>query len=272
MEKAKGPLRFSSGKIKYSYCNCNFYTGCNNACEYCCVGNILKSSWKSRVLLLFKSKKEAIEKFKTQADSDIDNLRKYGIFFSLITDPLLPATKDLTYQAIDYCIKRDIPFKVLTKCADWGKDPFLKNYPEDKKHLGHFGFSITGEDQFEHGASSNMDRITLLKKLHNDGFKTWISAEPIINVESTIKMMKISKDYCHMVRFEILAPARYTNPKLSYLFKKRDLLNLYRWAERNMSDKLIYWGDNFLLHAGLKREETNSTETGDLILELNEEH
>jgi DNA repair photolyase len=272
MNKIRHPLTFSNEPIKYSYCTCNFYTGCNNACEYCCCINILKESWKNNVRLLYKSKKEALEKFKEQIDENKEKLKKYGIFFSLITDPLLKSTKDLTYQAINYCLEYEIPFKILTKCTNWKDDNFLKTFPEDKKHLAHFGFSLSGEDQFESNASSNLQRIDLMKKLYIEGFKTWVSAEPIINVNSSIKVLQECKDFCYMVRFEVLSMGHYKSDKLSCLYKKRYLLDLYKWVENNLRDKLIYWGDGFLVQSELNRAQTNSTRTGDLIIELNGGH
>ena len=272
MNEIKYPLRFSEDPIKYSYCTCNFYTGCNNRCEYCCCIDILKDRWKSQVRLLYKSKKEALQRFKKQVDENKEKLQKYGIFFSLITDPLLPSTKDLTYKAIGYCLENSIPFKILTKCTDWKNDDFLLKYPKDKKHLAHFGFSLTGEDRFETGASTNSERIELMKNLYNNGFKTWISAEPIIDVYSTIKVLIESDDHYYMIRFEVLSPAKYKSPDLSPIYSKTRLKELYRWANDNAKNKLMYWGDNFLLRSGLKREETNSTKTGDLIIELHEKH
>jgi DNA repair photolyase len=272
MNEIRYPLKFSDKPIKYSYCTCNFYTGCSNRCEYCCCISILKESWKDSVRLLYKSKKEALQKFKEQVDENKKKLQKYGIFFSLITDPLLKSTKELTYHAINYCMEQDIPFKILTKCADWEHDEFLKTYPKDKKHLAHFGFSLSGEDQFEIGASSNQERIDLMKKLYNDGFKTWISAEPIINTSSTIKVLEIAKDFCYMIRFETLSMGHYDSEKLSCVYNRNDLLKLYKWVNNNLRDKLIYWGDGFLRNAGLSRNKIDSTKTGDLIIELNEKY
>jgi len=272
MNEIRYPLTFSNEPIKYSYCTCNFYTGCNNACEYCCCINILRESWKDNVRLLYKSKKEALQRFKEQVGENLEKLQEYGVFFSLITDPLLKSTKDLTYQAINYCIKHDIPFKILTKRADWGTDEFLKTYPEDKKHLAHFGFSLTGEDQFETRASSNQQRIDLMKSLYLDGFKTWVSAEPIIDVNSTIKVLQASKDFCYMVRFEVLSMGHYKSRELSCVYNIRDLMDLYKWVEHNLRGKLVYWGDGFLKNMGLDRGQTNSTGTGDLIIELDEGH
>ncbi len=209
-----------------------------------------------------------IQKFKEQVDENIVKLQEYGIFFSLITDPLLKSTKELTYLAIDYCMENEIPFKILTKCADWETDEFLKTYPENKKHLAHFGFSLSGEDQFEAGASSNQERIDLMKELYNDGFKTWVSAEPIINIDSTIKVLEKAKDFCYMIRFEVLSMGHYESEKLSCVYNRRELLELYDWVNHNLKDKLIYWGDGFLMNAGLNRKKIKSTKTGDLIIEL----
>jgi hypothetical protein len=64
----------------------------------------------------------------------------------------------------------------------------------------------------------------------------------------------------------------YKSDKLSCVYRSKDLLDLYKWVENNLGDKLIYWGDGFLMKARLEREQTNSTRTGDLIIELGERY
>jgi len=272
MKKIKSPLSFSKKEIRYSYCTCNFYAGCNNACEYCCMKRISNNLWKTSPRLLFRNENQAFESFKKNIDQNINNLKKYGIFFSLTTDPLLEDTKELTYKACKYCIEKDIPFKLLTKCTKWKNDDFIKNFPKDKKHLAHFGFSLTGKDKFEVGAPKNKERIKLLKELYNQGFKTWISAEPIIDIKSTIKVLKKSINHTYMIRFELLTPAIYKSNGLSTEYKLEDLVNIYNWIAK-YNNILIYLGEWFIRKSGINREDLpdNFTKTGDLIIELKNE-
>lgn len=270
MRKNNLLLKISKKLIKYSYCTCNFYIGCDNSCDYCCLNKISRGLFKKRARLLFKDKNEALDIFKKSVNKDLKNLQKYGVFFSFTTDPMLENTKELTYLACEYCIKKNIPFKILTKCTDWGSDSFIMNYPDDKKYLAHIGFSLTGRDDLEKNVSKNKERVKLLKKLYKLGFKTWISAEPIIDIDSTINILNGLEDYCYMIRFEILTP--YKNSSVTKL-DKNDLLRLYKWISNNTKDTFIYLSDKFLRILNFQREnlEEKFVKTGDLIIELKNE-
>lgn len=270
----KSPLVFSKKSIRYSYCTCNFYTGCENNCEYCCLNRISINQFKPKARLLFQNEEAAIRLFVKAINEDFDNIKKYGVFFSLTTDPLLHSTKDLTYRAAIYCLDNDIPFKILTKRADWANDDFIVNYPKNKKHLGHFGFSLSGFDNFEKGASSSGERADLLKKLYNEGFKTWVSAEPIIDIEETKKIIKEIEPYSYMIRLETLTPAKYKDPALSYKFDPLDLMDFYKWLKINVKETLVYLGDGILKNSKINMADfpTNFTETGDLIREYDKIH
>ena len=85
-------------------------------------------------------------------------------FFSFTTDPLLPETKTLTWWAAGYAINQGVPVKILTKCTAW-VDAFLKlDIEPEEKVLYAFGFTITGHDELEKGASTNLQRIEAMKK------------------------------------------------------------------------------------------------------------
>ncbi len=189
---------------------------------------MLPSFWGSSPKLLFESEEIAFDRFKNSVDINFETLKKYGIFFSLTTDPLLDGTKNLTYKSTLYCLDRNIPVKILTKCAGWETDSFIQDIGDDKKHLIYFGVSLSGRDDLEMGAPSNDERINLLKTLYNKGFRVFLSAEPIIDIHSTIGILKKVKDYIYMARFNLLTPGKYN--KISAEYQKEDLLIIYDWV------------------------------------------
>lgn len=59
-----------------------------------------------------------------------------------------------------------------------------------------FGFTLTGHDELEPGASTNAERINAMQKLHEAGFKTWASIEPIIDFGSSLAMILDCLTFC----------------------------------------------------------------------------
>lgn len=187
---------------EYGRIGCNFYTGCPHECEYCYLkrgapskqlgGNVVK------LKKCFKDEADAIAKFKQDIERYKDVLRQTGVFFSFTTDPLIPETRDLTLSAINHCIHNDIPVKVLTKDADFiVYERFMQNYESAAfKRLVSVGFTLTGRDDMEPKASSNLERIAAMRSLHNLGIKTWASIEPVIDWLHANVVVEMSLDCC----------------------------------------------------------------------------
>ena len=204
-----------SGKAgEYSYWACNFYTGCSNNCDYCyCKKGVMSHVWNDKPQLkkCFNDKNDALSVFEKELLSNLGELQKQGLFFTFTSDPFLPETLDLTFKAISICIDNFVPAKVLTKRADfldkldgkwtaihWSLSTVMKAYIA-------FGFTLTGHDELELGASSNKERIETMRKLHEAGFKTWASIEPIIDIPSSLKCIEDTLGYCDLYKIGMLS-------------------------------------------------------------------
>lgn len=219
-KRFKGKALYNpSGRAgEYNYWACNFYTGCSNNCDYCyCKRGVMSCVWHDVPVLksCFKNSYHALGVFRMEVLKNIADLRKYGVFFSFTTDPMLPETIDLTFAAIDTLISNDIPVKVLTKRSDW-VDSFLSkpgiwwhNCQDLKKHLIAFGFTLTGHDELEPHASTNSERIDALKKLHLAGFKTFASIEPIVDFPSSMEMIERTTSYCDLFKIGLMSGKKY---------------------------------------------------------------
>ena len=186
---------------EYGRVGCNFYTGCPHECSYC----YLKRGAPSKQLggnvvqlkKCFKDEEDAIWKLKQDAVKYLYELRQTGVFFSFTTDPLIPETRDLTLHATMALSQMGIPVRILTKCADWLDTSFGNNLLElnvfDNIYIG---FTLTGRDDLEPKASSNLDRVKAMRILHASGFKTWVSIEPVIDWKSASMMIGLSLDCC----------------------------------------------------------------------------
>lgn len=252
-----------SGKAgEYSYWACNFFTGCSNGCDYCyCKKGILAKVMGGDVPVLkkcFKSEDHALEVFSRELKQNISELQEHGLFFSFTTDPMLVQTSTLTICAMIECVKNDIPVKILTKrgdfiylysffieCMNWLELEFQEKYGISinalKKYVA-FGFTLTGCDDREPNASTNAERIETMKKLHEAGFRTWASIEPIIELESSLEVIKETAGFCDLYKVGLMSGKKYD---------WRDLRG-FMLACTSMDGK-FYFKDSFIRQASLER-------------------
>ena len=189
----------------------NFYTGCSNLCGYCYDRRYPMSRYWHDVPTLrkcFKDEDDAIKKFEKDLYKLLPKLREEDVLFlSFTTDPALPETMGLTVKAIEICIKNSVNVKLLTKCGGFEErffNLFTGSEDELKKHVA-FGFTLTGHNELEPGAPSNEKRIGSMRKLHSWGYKTFESAEPIVDFGSTIRMITETLDCCDLYKIGLMS-------------------------------------------------------------------
>ena len=191
---------------EYAAVGCNIYTGCKHDCQYC----YLKRGVLSHVMggteiklkSCFRDEDDAVMTFCKEIDKHREYLQKVGIFFSFSTDPLIKETRDVTKCCIIQANIRYIPVKLLTKNADFIDDDVFMSWmmSEDVKRTVAFGFTLTGRDDMEPNASPNQARIAAMKRLHDMGFKTFASIEPIIDFDNSFKMIEQSAGFCDLFK------------------------------------------------------------------------
>lgn len=207
-----------SGKAgEYSYWACNFFTGCSNECDYCyCRKGVLGSVWSAKPLLKksFRSESHALDVFEKEMLQNREELQRNGLFYSFTTDPLLPETAYLTANSMILAFAARIPVKALTKRADWVDIlmPFLKRecgWKEGWEKMFAFGFTLTGHDELEKNASTNMERISAMCRLHELGFKTFASIEPVVDFVSAYSMINLSRGACDLYKIGLMSGKKY---------------------------------------------------------------
>ena len=261
MKTYKGKAIYNpSGKAgEYSQWACNFYTGCSNGCTYCyCKKGVMASTWsdKPKLKACFKDENHALEVFKKELMANLPELQKHGLFFSFTTDPMLSKTITLTLASLRICNDNFVPVKILTKRTDWiGGTHFA--FPFDKLNQNipfnfgrnriAFGFTLTGHDELEPSASPNEDRIEAMKKLHNAGFKTWASIEPIISFYSSFQMIVKTIGFCDLYKIGLKSGVKYDKQDAKYFIEKV--------IEAVGDSAKIYFKDSLLEQAGVNRED-----------------
>lgn len=245
--KGKAIYQPTGKAAEYSPWACNFYTGCSNDCEYCyCKRGVMSHVWSNKPTIkkCFKDEHHAFAVFKNELNQNLEELRKHGILFSFTTDPLLPETKHLTLICTQLCNEWGIPVKILTKRADFIDD--VKFLWLDEK-LTAFGFTLTGFDEKEPFASLNSERIEAMRELHQMGFKTFASIEPIITPAMSRRMIEATLDCCDLYKIGLISG------KGKDFYRKDHLMFLFGWLTGKSFDHKIYLKDSFLKYFGIER-------------------
>ncbi len=206
---------------------------------------------KPQLKKCFKDEADALEVFKREVLLNKVELQKHGLFFSFTTDPMLPEFENLHWSAIMFCNEHKIPVKVLTKLAGWVEDYVYlldhsnsDNSNREWRKLIAFGFTLTGHDELEKGASTNFERIEGMKLLHEAGFKTFASIEPVIEFWSSYEMMKETREFCDLFKVGLESGKKYKRQDVKYFIKE---------LTENI-DVSIYFKDSLLKQAGISRE------------------
>lgn len=263
MTKFKGKAIYQpAGKAaEYAEWACNFYVGCSNGCNYCYLkkgrGAKILGGNKPTLKKCFRDERHALEVFGDELLLNLSEIRKSGLFFSFSTDPCLPETWTLTGLAINICRELEVPFKILTKRTDWLVDEFLNELKvngtiwnrEPKQHLWAFGFTLTGHDELEPGASTNAERIEAMRKLHEAGFKTFASIEPVIDIQASVRMISLTSDFCDLYMIGLESGKKY---------QKMDIVELYARVTIYLSctsKAKVYFKDSVLKCLNFKRDD-----------------
>lgn len=237
---------------EYSPWACNFYTGCSNDCRYCyCKRGVMSHVWDTKPQLkkCFRDESHALEVFRKELTSLIESnseIKEQGILFSFTTDPLLEGTRHLTYKSVRFANENGVPVKILTKRADFVEDV---NFYRFDNALTAFGFTLTGIDEQEPGASINAERIKAMRYIHELGFKTFASIEPIIDPIKSMKMIEATLGFCDLYKVGLISGKGkdfYDNCHLSVFWNS--LVDLSREGHK------IYPKDSLLNHLMEDRE------------------
>ncbi len=193
---------------EYAEWACNLYVGCSNDCSYCyCKRGVLAHAMGGKTATLkkcFRDEVDALKKFTAELERNIDELRRSSLFFTFTSDPMIPETRQLTMDCIAVALDRGVKVQVLTKNADFVNDrkamSKLTGWPDGVRDKIAWGFTLTGRDDLEPGASLNTERIRTMRYLHDAGFLTFASLEPVIDPVSTLAVFNESMDCCDLFK------------------------------------------------------------------------
>lgn len=227
---------------EYSEWACNFYTGCSNNCDYCyCKKGFMGKTWNEvpQLKKCFTDTQDALMCFVREMEHNIEQLCQVGVFFTFTSDPMLPETKQLTWAAIKEALMREVPVQILTKRADFLGDPELEEItPAQRKRVA-FGFTLTGHDELEPGADTNMMRVAAMVDLHSRGFYTFASIEPVVDFVASTSMINLTRGACDLYKIGCMSGKRYTRQEQIEAFYMLEMLKEDTGSRFYLKESLI---------------------------------
>jgi len=247
MKTFKGKAIYApAGKAQeYAPWACNLYKHCKGGCTYCFLNKgIGKKTLGAGIPVLkdcFKSESHAKEIFTRELKKNLPELQKHGLFFEFIND-FWPETTELLQWAIETAYFNYVPVKLLTKQTEWITDHLISCW---RGAAIAFGFTLTGHDELEPGCATNQQRIDAMKMLHEAGFKTWASIEPIIDIHDSAEVIVQTILCCDLYKIGLQSGGKYVKTSLIDF-----IVNTNRYANTP-----IYWKDSILKVAGIDRKD-----------------
>jgi DNA repair photolyase len=230
------------GKAReYSELACNLYTGCLHKCKYCYCPAIRRQSldeWannpKARTNILKQLENDAKKLFKTDKK----------ILFCFMSDPYQDEEAAfLTRQALLICEKYQFKnVNILTKAGFRA----VKDFDIIKRNNWKFGSTIIFRSEeyrkeWEPGAPSIESRYETVKIAHKQNIFTWVSVEPVIYPDESLKVMQDLKQYV-------------SKWKVGKLNHNKEIENSINWKQFYYDAKDIlngcdvYWKKDLLNH------------------------
>jgi len=178
---------------EYNDLAANLYNGCGHRCTYCYAPIFTHKS--NEQFHDPKPRKDVIKLL----EKDCQILRQthagQQVFLCFTCDPYQPIDKEfqLTREAIAIIHFYGLHVNILTKGGSRAERDFDLLTSEDS-----FGTTITllkGFEEWEPEAAPPAERIESIKHAHKQGVHTWISLEPVIEPEQSLKVIGLTERF-----------------------------------------------------------------------------
>lgn len=167
--------------VEYGDYTVNYVQGCSHGCTFPCYAFSMAKrfgkvkSYKEWINPVIVS--NTIELLDKELPKMKDKIKNVQLCFT--TDPFMLGYEDIKKLSLDVIKKINeykIPCQILTKGIL--PDELLKT-----SYINNYGITLVSLNEefrkkYEPGTANYNDRIKSLKKLHDKGFKTWVSIEP----------------------------------------------------------------------------------------------
>jgi DNA repair photolyase len=190
--------------LEYSPLAANLYRGCSHGCAYCYAPS---ATFKDRSIFhsaeFIQPRANVLKEFKKDCEQFSGDPRECLLSFT--TDPYQPieAELKLTRSAISLCRLYDIYIVILTKGGKLATRDFdILSKCKRKK----FGVTLTTDNdnvslRWEPFADLPAERIKALLEAWTLGIETFVSFEPVIDVEAVFRLIDKTYEFVDFYKF-----------------------------------------------------------------------
>lgn len=178
----------------------NPYRGCGHGCAYCYVPGVLKMKRAE-----FDAGAVPRDGFLAALTKDAKKYQAAGcreqVMLSFTTDPYHPGDTSLTRQTLEVLRDHGLGFCTLTK----GGMRALADIDLFRPDRDAFACTLTSLDpsfsaKWERGAAPPDDRMNALLAFHTRGIFTWVSLEPTLDVEASLRIVQKTHSYVDLFK------------------------------------------------------------------------
>ena len=218
-----------SGIPGADYC-INAYVGCSHACIYCYATFMKKYTGHAEAWGTFVDVKvNAAELLRKQIKKAV----RGHVMVSSVTDAYQPIEVKyrLTRQCLEILLEQQFPVNILTKSPLVLRDlDIIKRFDEIE-----VGITISTDDEkmrkvFEPGAPPIEARINTLRKLKEQGVKTYVFIGPMLPMNAKVLSEKIGNHADSI----LISRMNYVT-KTAHLFKK---LGMMQWLDKSFAEEI----------------------------------
>lgn len=180
---------------EYARLATNPYRGCGHKCAYCYVPAVLHMPRAE-----FDAGATLRPDYLARLEVEAAKYRRMGmsenVLLSFTTDPYHPGHNQATRNTIQILQSNGLRVTTLTK----GGSRALRDLDLFRPGLDHFASTLTSinadfSNKWERGAALPFDRTETLKKFHAAGVFTWVSLEPVLDIDETLRVIDVTAPY-----------------------------------------------------------------------------
>lgn len=185
---------------EYSKLATNPYRGCGHKCVYCYVPSVLRMSREE-----FDSGAVLRDNYFPQLLRDAQKYQAAGIteqvMLSFTTDPYHPGDTKPTRAVLHLLRDHGLAFCTLTK----GGARAIRDLDLFRPGRDAFASTLTTLSdsvslKWERNAALPADRLATLKTFHDAGIYTWVSLEPVYDVDATLEIIRQTHNFVDLYK------------------------------------------------------------------------
>lgn len=185
---------------EYAKLACNPYRGCGHGCIYCYVPGVLRMS-RAEFDAGAVPRPDFLRNLRKEAARYKDAGITEQVMLSFTTDPYHPGGTELTRQTIKTLQEFGLGVCTLTK----GDERALRDLPLFRPERDAFASTLTSlEDkvslEWEPYAALPESRLDALKQFYQAGIFTWVSLEPVYDVDSTLRIIETAAPFVDLFK------------------------------------------------------------------------